>query len=85
MLYYIMYTSIINNTKYYAYYSRKGNTNSPKWNSLVWGLAPCRQPTFMNVFKAKQITAQLRARDIERNELDWYTYTIIPVLRFTYK
>jgi len=81
MLYYVMCTFTNNRTRYYSYYSKNENTSWLKWKWLGYR----QPPTFMNIFKAKQIIAQLRARDIERNELDWYTYTIIPVLRFTHK
>jgi len=76
MLYYIY---CINKDGFKTFYLGNDNPSIKEWRSTP----VLKQPTFINVFKAKHLIDGLKKMDIENSENNIYTYSILPVLTFT--
>jgi len=79
MLCYIKCTLLYGTT---IFYTGNGNISNNEWMNTKELL---NKPTFINIFKAKQIIDKFKLLDYENGEEKTYTYIIIPVLTYLRK
>jgi len=75
----LCYISCTNTKDYSSFYYRNGNTDESSWAAYGNVLL---KPTFMHVFKVKQLIKSLKDMDYENGDETRYTYSVIPVLTY---
>lgn len=71
----LCYIKCVNKEKYETYYIGNGNASIDTWKHTLYIISP----TFMHIFKAKQLIKNMKILDIKNNEKEKYTYAIVPL------
>ena len=78
----LCYISCTNTEGYNSFYYGDGNISAYTWtnyDNLFF------KPTFMHIFKMKQLIEDLKSMDSKNGDEPRYTYSVIPVLHYIYK
>ena len=75
----LCYINCVNTEGYNSFYYGNGNISAYHWTAYDSILF---KPTFIHIFKVKQLIKDLKNMDYENGDETRYTYSVIPVLTY---